>query len=114
MKRIFILSLLLASCGGGEQQTLPTPAAITVDDLHPNVQTEYAQINAMLVCGTPYQCGDMVAFDCQSQLDGPKNYYNNVTGLIVMRCGGACVVPNPSDPTRCKACPPNEWICKGI
>lgn len=114
MKRLALLTLFLVSCGGGGQQSLSLPIAVTVDDLHVNVKAEYIQINGTLACDTPYQCGGVVAFDCQSKVDGPKNYYNNISGVLLMRCGGACLAPNPLDQTSCKACPPDEWVCKDI
>ena len=106
--------MFLVSCGGGEQKAPSNPMAITVDELHQDVWQEYVNLSSFRGCGTPYQCGDLVAFDCGSMVDGPKNYYNNLTGEIVMLCGGACQTYDPNDPIRCKACPPNEWHCKDI
>lgn len=114
MKHLILICIFLVSCGGGDQQTLPDPNAITVDDLHENVRQEYVILNGIISCDIPYQCGDIVAFDCGSMVDGPKNYYNNVTGEIVMLCGGACQTYDPTNPIRCKVCPPDEWICEDI
>jgi hypothetical protein len=112
MKNIYFFALLLlVSCGGGEQQSLPEPIAIAVDDLHADIKAEYINLNGMTVCGIPYQCGDVVAIDCQSNVDGPINYYNNLTGETIMLCGGACLAPNPNDPIACKSCPPDKWKC---
>lgn len=115
IKPLVALTLLLASCGGGDHQSAtPQPAVITTSSLHANVQIEYNQANAMLSCNTPYQCGDAVAFNCQASVDGPKNYYDNLNGAVVMKCGGACLAPDPTNPTSCKVCPPHEWTCSDI
>ncbi len=54
-------------------------------------------------------CGELVKMDCNSALDGPIYYFNNIDGEILMICGGACMIPNPDEPLSCKECPLQAW-----
>lgn len=100
--------LLTASC---DENSSFQATQISLDKLHPEVLVEYNLINAAIQCDLPMQCMSVVSFDCNASVDGPKNYYNNISGEPIMFCGGACFMPDPTDPLSCKSCPPNEWAC---
>lgn len=53
-------------------------------------------------------CNNLVAINCQAEVDGPFYYVNADSGEIIGRCGGECLRPGGC-PTPC---PPKEWTCK--
>jgi hypothetical protein len=57
-------------------------------------------------------CGELVEVSCRPELDGSLTYFNNSSGAVVMKCGGACDSPaaRSADPLACKSCPPREWV----
>ncbi len=112
LKELIAAMLLLApliGCGGSDNgSSQPVAQEIPLNELHFNILPIYS---GPLTCDMPRKCGDIVMVDCMSAVDGPQNYYNNVTGEVVMYCGGACLGGDLSDPMRCQACPPPEWGC---
>ena len=59
-------------------------------------------------CGKVNTCNNLVAINCQAEVDGSFYYVNADSGEIVGRCGGECDRPEGC-PTPC---PPKEWTCK--
>ena len=102
--------LLLTGCGSSDS-IRPAPQEIAVDEVHPSARSIYSDPVFGVRCGIPLKCNDVVVIDCGSATDGPKNYYNNLTGEVIMFCGGACLAPQAGDPKSCGACPPLEWRC---
>lgn len=102
--------LLLIGCGSSDSSR-PAPQEITVDEVHPNARSMYSDPVFGARCAVPLKCDEVVVIDCGSATDGPRNYYNNLTGEVIMFCGGACLAPQPGDPKSCGACPPLEWHC---
>jgi hypothetical protein len=107
------ISLLLSGCGRSDPDTSATPApwSISPEYLHPDIRSIYSDPHFGPLCGTPLMCNYVVSIDCGSAVDGPRNYYNNLTGEVIMYCGGACMAPVPGDPRNCTACPPPQWTC---
>ena len=114
MKNIFLcLSVLLFSCGGGSDEKVATE--IPIERLHADILPIYnTEINVFADrCGLPLECGEIVQIDCGSELDGPRTYFNNNTGEVVMYCGGSCLVSS-DQPLVCEICPPPEWQCANV
>lgn len=62
-------------------------------------------------CSAPAFCGDLVAVDCGSEVDGPLYYFDNRSGAPLMTCGGACDMPESMRREgQCTACPPPQWL----
>ncbi len=56
-------------------------------------------------------CGEVTKIDCNATTDGPEMYFNNVSGQLLMACGGACMRgPGLPNSKLCTACPPPEWL----
>ena len=61
-------------------------------------------------CEIEDQCGELAYVDCDSEVDGPAYYVEEESLRIIMRCGGACMVPaNETKAGYCSECPPKEW-----
>lgn len=105
------LSLLFLIGCGSSGSTDSAPREITVDQLQPDIRTVYSDPVFGPLCTNPLKCDDIVVIDCGSATDGPKNYYNNLTGEVIMFCGGACMAPQAGNPKSCVACPPTQWTC---
>ncbi|MDB5873628.1 MAG: putative integron cassette protein [Ramlibacter sp.] len=105
--------LLLTGCGGGSGEPV-VAYQIAVEQLHPAIAARYS-FGGAPSCSAPVQCRSTVSIDCGSATDGPKDYYDNPTGKLLMRCGGACMLPRMpgegADPLTCSQCPPKEWTC---
>jgi len=102
--------LLLGGCGSSDSNR-PPPQEISVGEAHPNARSIYSDPVFGSRCENPLKCNDVIVIDCGSATDGPRNYYNNLTGEIIMFCGGACLAPTSGDPRSCGRCPPLEWRC---
>ena len=57
-------------------------------------------------CEVKGWCGDLVAIDCQSEVDGPYYYVDISNDEIVGECGGFCDRAEGC-PTQC---PPSQWV----
>jgi hypothetical protein len=103
MKKLFVISafLLMVSAPAMAEDVVlsETPA---LETLGPNCEIEET-------------CGELAYVDCDSEVDGPAYYVEEETLRIIMRCGGACMIPsNEVKPGYCSECPPQQWKdCKG-
>ncbi len=115
MKNILLFSLLALLFSCDEDSNDKVAVEISIEDLHTDILPIYdANINVWADrCGLPLACDDIVQIDCGSETDGPRNYFNNSTGEVVMYCGGSCLIPG-TQPLDCEACPPPEWLCVNV
>lgn len=115
MKYIFLFLGFLSISGIAacqDKDLLPDSVKIQISDLHPSIAQDYKE-RQFQMCSPPKRCGDIIMVDCHSETDGPLTYFNNVTGEVLMYCGGVCLAAQKdTDPKRCQACPPPEWTCK--
>lgn len=66
-------------------------------------------------CNQVTSCGEVTMISCHPEVDGPEMYFNNISGRLIMACGGACMGgAGLPDSKLCTACPPPQWSkCKG-
>ena len=100
----FFLLVTLSACATSASRP-------ELQDLHPDLMRFYTQDEDLQHCQSPKYCNGIVVIDCDWPTDGPLNYYNNLTGELVMACGGTCMNPSIKKGKNCAACPPPEWSC---
>jgi hypothetical protein len=61
-------------------------------------------------CDQVTSCGKVTRISCHPERDGPVVFYDNTTGVLIMACGGHCMMgAGLPGSKRCTACPPAEW-----
>jgi hypothetical protein len=93
----WIILILLLNAAFAEQKTVHS-------ELHPALQPLLKSS-----CVIIERCQQFLQIDCQSELDGPEYFVDNQDGVLLMRCGGRCLIKDPNDPLDCRACPPPAW-----
>ena len=107
MKSLAIWAISLASVAACSN----VPVRPDLVAVHPDLRWFYTDEVFGPHCSLPAFCGDLVKISCAPEVDGPEGYFDNVSGNLVMACGGSCMVVDPNDPQQCKSCPPKEWAC---
>ena len=93
------------------------PRGLLTDKLKESIST--SSIGASLspeYCSPVTTCGAVTEISCRPETDGPVMYFDNTTGVLIMACGGSCMIGAGLPGSKlCTACPPPEWSkCKGV
>jgi hypothetical protein len=92
------------------------PPRLLTDKLRASLAT--SSIGASLSpqhCDQVTSCGVVTRISCHPEVDGPEMFFDNKTGVLIMACGGSCMMGSGLPGSkRCTACPPPEWDrCNG-